>query len=208
MRRRCGHMARRSSVVISVAPSRTVPPVGSTRRMAVLPTVDLPQPLSPTRPKVSPPLIAKETPSTARTTVRLRPKKPLLIGKCFRRSWTASAAAPSFFGAASSTNRLREAVGFETGDRMAAAERFERGALLAAALDDEGATVGKGAGTDVFGERRHETRDLLQPRAPPAFPARHPRSAARPPSARACRDGAGVRTGRRPALPRPCDRRT
>ena len=45
--------------------SRIVPSVGSSRRSSSLPTVDLPQPDSPTRHSVSPGLIAKLTPSTA-----------------------------------------------------------------------------------------------------------------------------------------------
>ena len=47
--------------------SRIVPSVGSSRRSSTLPTVDLPQPDSPTRHSVSPGLIAKLTPSTAFT---------------------------------------------------------------------------------------------------------------------------------------------
>ena len=45
--------------------SLTSPAVGSVRRRIALPTVDLPQPLSPTSESVSPRLMSKLTPSTA-----------------------------------------------------------------------------------------------------------------------------------------------
>src|SRR5262245_65026713 len=45
-----------------------LPPLGSTSRTRLRATVDLPQPDSPTSPKVEPASTAKETPSTARTT--------------------------------------------------------------------------------------------------------------------------------------------
>src|SRR5512141_1463980 len=48
----------------------------------VRPAVDLPQPDSPTRPKVSPLLISKEIPSTACTAPTWRCSRPRLIGKC------------------------------------------------------------------------------------------------------------------------------
>ena len=48
------------------SPSTTIlPSVGSSSFNSVRPTVDLPQPLSPTRPSVSPRRISNETPSTA-----------------------------------------------------------------------------------------------------------------------------------------------
>ena len=48
----------------------TCPPVGSVRRRTARPSVDLPQPDSPTRPRVSPGKMSIETPSTALTTRR------------------------------------------------------------------------------------------------------------------------------------------
>jgi hypothetical protein len=45
----------------------TLPASGVTARMMILLTVVLPQPLSPTRPRHSPRLMSKLTPSTART---------------------------------------------------------------------------------------------------------------------------------------------
>src|SRR5688572_31735110 len=53
-------------------PSKSIcPEVGSVRRNKQRPTVDFPQPDSPTSPSVSPAKISKETPSTARTTSSL-----------------------------------------------------------------------------------------------------------------------------------------
>src|ERR1019366_10288120 len=67
-----------------------LPLVGSISRKMVRPTVDLPQPDSPTRPSVSPCAIEKLTPSTANTVPPARCNRPLRIGKCFLRSRTSS----------------------------------------------------------------------------------------------------------------------
>src|ERR1035437_5288754 len=69
-----------------------LPPVGSISRNIVRPTVDLPQPDSPTRPSVSPCAIEKLMPSTANTVPPARCNRPLRIGKCFLRSRTSSTA--------------------------------------------------------------------------------------------------------------------
>src|SRR5665811_2255064 len=69
-----------------------LPPVGSISRNIVRPTVDFPQPDSPTRPSVSPCAIEKLMPSTANTVPPARCNRPLLIGKCFLRSRTSSTA--------------------------------------------------------------------------------------------------------------------
>src|SRR5712691_9059488 len=58
----------------------------------VLPRVDLPQPLSPTRPKVSPACTVKSTPSTAVSQPTVRLGKPRAMGKCFVRPLTSSMA--------------------------------------------------------------------------------------------------------------------
>src|SRR5215213_5430841 len=59
------------------------PAVGSIKRSKQRPTVDLPQPDSPTKPKVSPAKISNDTPSTARTT-----SSEPSTGKCFTRPRT------------------------------------------------------------------------------------------------------------------------
>ncbi len=63
--RRNGRSSDFDSFETSLPSSRISPLVGSTRRSSVRPTVDLPQPDSPTRPSVSPSLSENETPSTA-----------------------------------------------------------------------------------------------------------------------------------------------
>ena len=52
--------------VISSPSNRIVPAVGSVSRISRRPSVDLPQPDSPTSPSVSPVAMRNETPSTAR----------------------------------------------------------------------------------------------------------------------------------------------
>src|SRR3989442_11260945 len=57
--------------------------------ITVFPSVDSPQPLSPTRPSVSPGHTVKDTPSTARSQPIRRPNA-LRTGKCRTRSTTSS----------------------------------------------------------------------------------------------------------------------
>ena len=56
------------------AANRMSPAVGVWMPMTVLPSVDFPQPLSPTRPSVSPGRTESDTPSTARSQPTRRPK--------------------------------------------------------------------------------------------------------------------------------------
>src|ERR1700737_1072508 len=65
----------------------------SNRRRMARPTVDLPQPDSPTRDRVSPRSTSKDTPSTACTQLDLRLNSPPRTGKCFLRSLTWSSGA-------------------------------------------------------------------------------------------------------------------
>src|SRR6266436_1110786 len=65
--------------------TRISPAVGSISFRIALPAVDLPQPLSPTRPKVSPPAMSKEMPSTACTWPTVCCNNPFLTGKCLTR---------------------------------------------------------------------------------------------------------------------------
>src|SRR5690242_13253315 len=79
---------------MSLPPRRIAPSVGSIRRNTVRPTVDLPQPDSPTSPRVSPSRIEKLTPSTANTVPPARCIRPLCSGKCFFNPLTSSTGAP------------------------------------------------------------------------------------------------------------------
>src|SRR5574341_467766 len=73
----------------------TFPAVGSYTLMTAKPVVDLPQPLSPTSPSVSPRWTWKLTPSTALTAPTCRERgKPRKIGKCTFKSWTSSRGEP------------------------------------------------------------------------------------------------------------------
>ena len=90
MRLRCGHIAPGFSAVMSSPPSTMRPAVGSISLRMVLPTVDLPQPDSPTRPSVSPLAMVKLTPSTALTAPTRRCSSPPWIGKCFTSLSTSS----------------------------------------------------------------------------------------------------------------------
>ena len=79
--------ARRSSAPDSEARSRPakrmLPDVGSIRRSASRPTVDLPQPDSPTSASVSPASTESETPSTACATAVGTPSSERRTTKCF-----------------------------------------------------------------------------------------------------------------------------
>src|SRR3712207_7365833 len=72
--------------VMSVPLNQTEPPVGSSSLTRVRPVVVLPQPDSPTRPRVSPAESVKLTPSTAYTVPTCLRVTPPRIGKCVLRS--------------------------------------------------------------------------------------------------------------------------
>src|SRR6266550_5722620 len=76
--RRTRRSAAPRSLVISCPSKLIVPPVTGSKPVTSRASVDLPHPDSPTRPRVSPRLISRSTPSTARTA---SPEKPP-TGKC------------------------------------------------------------------------------------------------------------------------------
>ena len=134
--------------------SRIVPSVGSSRRSSSLPTVDLPQPDSPTRHSVSPGLIAKLTPSTALTSATERASRPRCSGKCFFRSATSTT------GLMRRPAGREHALGLVAGDDMAAADRAQLRRLDAAARDRVGAARREGAAFDRLAQRRHDAGDF------------------------------------------------
>src|SRR5258708_27814588 len=76
---------------LTLLPSKWISPeVGSIRRSTQRPVVDLPQPDSPTSPRVSPRSMWKSIPSTAWTLPAWRPNKPPLSGKFLVRFQTLS----------------------------------------------------------------------------------------------------------------------
>ena len=72
-----GRMPARSSGIRLRSSKRTMPEAGWSRRIA-RPSVDLPEPDSPTTPTVSPARTERLTPSTARSTWLVRPNRPAL----------------------------------------------------------------------------------------------------------------------------------
>src|ERR1700712_4735860 len=81
--RRIGRMPRTERSVMSRPSNRMRPDVGSMSFVTARPVVDLPQPDSPTSPRVSPSCTTNETPSTAFTGLPVRPIRPAdLPGKC------------------------------------------------------------------------------------------------------------------------------
>ena len=81
--RRSGRRRRVPRFWIGVPWKTISPAVGSSSRTIVRPSVDLPQPDSPTSPSVSPSLTAKLTSSTACTCATSRCSSPFRIGKYF-----------------------------------------------------------------------------------------------------------------------------
>src|SRR5579859_3486184 len=91
MSRRSWRSSPREAASTSRPSKETEPEVGSMRRRMRRPSVLLPEPDSPTRPKVSPGAMASETPSTARTSPWARaPKAFAPSGKTLVRSRTST----------------------------------------------------------------------------------------------------------------------
>ena len=84
MARRWSRSALPSRSLMSLPSNRMAPLLGSISRISSRPSVDLPQPDSPTRPSVSPASMHSATSSTARSaSVVRRNIEPALTGKCF-----------------------------------------------------------------------------------------------------------------------------
>src|ERR1017187_1685602 len=141
-----------------------LPPVGSISRKIVRPTVDLPQPDSPTRPRVSPCAIEKLMPSTANTVPPARCNKPFRTGKCFLRSRTSSTAGRLPLAACASAIAVTEQLG-GTPARRPVPRPFLLvvGIGLAAAVLRMGAARREHAAFRQIGQCRHHTGDFLQP---------------------------------------------
>jgi len=83
--RRIGRRSRRERCEMSRPSNSIFPSVSSCRRTMQRPSVDLPQPDSPTRPSVSPARMSNDTSSTACTRAISRwMMMPFLIGKYLR----------------------------------------------------------------------------------------------------------------------------
>ena len=91
---RAAAAAGASAETLDRLPSKMISPsVGSSSRTSVRPSVDLPQPDSPTSPSVSPSRTAKLTSSTACTRATSRCRTPFRIGKYFL-TWRTSRSGP------------------------------------------------------------------------------------------------------------------
>src|SRR5256885_356161 len=128
--------------VMSSPLNRTVPPVGSSRRVTARPSVDLPQPDSPTRPTVSPALISRSTPSTAWTWPTVRCRIPDATGNHILRSLTETSGSAVVHArlsclteAASGIFELRARLGHPARRKLRLADLEERRHVPRAALD-------------------------------------------------------------------------
>src|ERR1044072_1188848 len=88
--RRIGRIEAVPRCVMSLPSNSIFPEVGSSSRVISRPMVDLPQPDSPTTPRVSPWRTSKSRPSTACTAPVCRCSSPFLMGKCLTRPDTVS----------------------------------------------------------------------------------------------------------------------
>ncbi len=189
-----------------------LPSVGSISRRTVRPTVDLPQPDSPTRPSVSPRRIEKLTPSTAihgaagALQQAVADREMLLEVAHLEHGRTANR-----YGAAPQPLRSPNSSRGAPARRPMAAAAFPR-KRDRRLRQRSSAWAQRGANTQPSGrlvKRRHHAGNFLQPcrmRPPPRRAS--DRAAGSRPSARAYRDAAAGRTAPRPAPPRPCARHT
>src|SRR5487761_182852 len=117
-----------------------VPAVGSRRRIMVRPSVDLPQPDSPTRPTVSPFLMSRSTPSTAWTCATVLWRTPEVMGnhvlspRTDRRGADAVQARFSCACAASGTFQLHAGLGDPARGQLRLTDAVEHRGVARAAL--------------------------------------------------------------------------
>ncbi len=141
--------------------------MASMRRSTARPVVDLPQPLSPTRPRVSPFSTEKLTPSTAYTVPVWRLRTPDLIGKCFLRSRTSSRlTTPPLSRSAAACSRMDRALvdGDPAADAVVRADDLERRPLVAALRALVGAAADERAARGQRDEVRRLPLDGREPR--------------------------------------------
>src|SRR5690348_7858571 len=122
-----------------------LPSVGAMSLIAVRPSVDLPQPDSPTSPRVSPVLISRSTPSTACTYPTVRCRTPEATGnQTFRSVIETSGSAAvharvSVLTAVSTTLELHTGLRDPARGTLGVADRQQFRRVARAALDPEGA---------------------------------------------------------------------
>src|SRR5689334_13276082 len=136
------------------SPSNTIrPAVGSSMRRMARPVVDLPQPDSPTSPRVPPRFKAKLMPSTACTVATRRwMMVPLVRGKCTLRSSTRTTSSPPAAAAPAGTGEASSAGIVEAGLPVLGREFGQRRTGAAAGLAGEAAAGREGTTRRELGE--------------------------------------------------------
>ena len=175
----------RASEVLAVE-AHSGRPVGSIRRSTRRPSVDLPQPDSPTRPASRRPRSGSSTPSTARTCRRAGRRRRAAPRKCLARPSTSSSALTS-------PDRLRSRALRGGSAAGVPGATLERRVSVAAGGLDQGQRAAKRQRRRAAGHVGG-TRPSIE-----AERGASRRGAGSSPAGRACRDAAGGRTGRRPA---------
>src|SRR5262249_740818 len=148
------HSARSSvrlRAVTFVPSNHTSPEVGSIRRRIQRPVVDLPQPDSPTKPRVSPAPTSKLTSLTAWTRSAAPEKIPRLRRYCFTRFFTRSS------GSVIAVRSLQD-----TRDFVARRDFAQRGNSLNAVCACEWAARRKAAAGQRFERARHHARNRFE----------------------------------------------
>src|SRR5437867_10880260 len=142
-------------------PTNTSPPVGSTSRRIPFPVVVLPQPLSPTRQKISPRPTSRSTPSTARTysgvAFRNASKNPRRFSNQTRKSLRTR------YGSRATSRRLlrRRGRGVQVAcGEVVRSDRVETGFLVDAQLPGVLAPGMEAAPEGRVDQRRQEARDV------------------------------------------------
>src|SRR6185369_11318752 len=132
------------------------PEVGSIKRSRQRPTVDLPQPDSPTRPSVSPAKISNDTPSTARTT-SVEPS----TGKCLTRPLTLTSVSlinPFVVGCDCGSKIVKHATHFNVAVELIQRNLFRRATRHTMRTARREVTTGR-----QIRRSRHDAFDRLEP---------------------------------------------
>src|SRR5579864_8038975 len=151
------------------SPLNTIlPAVGAMSLMAVRPSVDLPQPDSPTSPRVSPVLISRSTPSTACTCPTVRCSTPDATGNQTFRSVietngsAAVHARVSTLTAVSGTFELRARLRDPAGGKLCVAHRQQSRRVARAAINAKRAARIESAPVRQVDEVGGQTFDRLE----------------------------------------------
>src|SRR5690242_12802686 len=154
--------------VMSSPLNAILPAVGSISLIAVRPSVDLPQPDSPTSPSVSPVLISRSTPSTACTCPTVRCKTPEATGNHTFRSLIETSGSADVHArvrvltAVSGTLELHAGLGDPARGALGVADRLQVRRVPRAAVDAEGTAGMEGAAFRQVDQAWGQTLDRLQ----------------------------------------------